>query len=315
MRIATVTLNPAIDQTVSTDDFQIGTVNRGRAMRFDAGGKGVNVASFLADYGMDVAVTGFLGVENASIFERHFAHKKISDHFVRIPGETRVNVKITDEHNQETTDINMPGQAADENKIHDLLDQVDFLAETCDWFILAGNLQPGLAPDFYGQIIKILKWKNKQIVLDTSGDALFAGLLAGPSIIKPNVDELSQLTRETLSGLPAIHKAARSLLNADTRLVVISMGGDGALFVERNQAFVAQPPVVAVKSTVGAGDAMVAGLVAGLTQNLELTECARLATAFSLSAITRLGHGLPEAGVIEMYKQQVTITPFVIEQP
>ncbi len=315
MRIATVTLNPAIDQTVSTDDFQIGTVNRGRAMRFDAGGKGVNVASFLADYGMDVAVTGFLGVENASIFERHFAHKKIVDHFVRIPGETRVNVKITDEHNQETTDINMPGQVPNEKKIRDLLDQIEFLAETCDWFVLAGNLQAGLSPDFYGQIVTLLKGKSKRVVLDTSGEALGEGLKARPCILKPNVDELSQLTGETLDDLSAVHRAARSLLNTDTKLVVISMGGDGALFVEQDQAFVAQPPVVAVKSTVGAGDAMVAGLVAGLTQNLELTECARLATAFSLSAITRLGRGQPEAGVIEMYKQQVTITPFVIEQP
>lgn len=75
MKIATITVNPAIDQTVSVDDFQVGKVNRSQWMRFDAGGKGVNVASFLADYGMDVAVTGFLGDENADVFERHFARK------------------------------------------------------------------------------------------------------------------------------------------------------------------------------------------------------------------------------------------------
>src|SRR5712692_11608796 len=109
MKIATVTLNPAIDMTTRADGFQANTVNRGQTMQFDAGGKGVNVASFLADYGHATAVTGFLGQENADIFEQLFARKGIDDRFVRIPGSTRIGVKIVDEANQQTTDINMPG--------------------------------------------------------------------------------------------------------------------------------------------------------------------------------------------------------------
>src|SRR5215471_13025014 len=101
MKIATVTLNPAIDQTVRVDHFQTNTVNRGQMMQFDAGGKGVNVASFLADYGHATAVTGFLGQENADVFEQLFARKRIEDHFVRIPGSTRIGVKIVDEANQQ----------------------------------------------------------------------------------------------------------------------------------------------------------------------------------------------------------------------
>src|SRR5437764_10284888 len=104
MKVATVTLNPAIDQTVRVDGFQTNTVNRGITMQFDAGGKGVNVASFLADYGHSTAVTGFLGQENAAIFEQLFARKQIDDRFVRIPGSTRIGLKIVDEAKQQTTD-------------------------------------------------------------------------------------------------------------------------------------------------------------------------------------------------------------------
>src|SRR5438477_11391870 len=108
MKIATVTLNPAIDQTVRADGFRPNMVNRAQAMQFDAGGKGVNVASFLADAGYEVTVTGLLGQDNADIFEQLFADKRIDDRFVRIPGRTRIGVKIVDEAGQQTTDINKP---------------------------------------------------------------------------------------------------------------------------------------------------------------------------------------------------------------
>jgi 1-phosphofructokinase len=314
MKIATVTLNPAIDQTVSVDNFQAGTVNRSLSTRLDAGGKGVNVASFLADYGMEVAATGFLGEENAELFERHFARKKIEDCFIRVPGETRVNIKIMDEHNQETTDLNTPGKAPGGDDVNRLSEQIEALAESCEWIVLSGNLPPGLPSNFYSDLIQSIKRKNQQIVLDTSGDALLEGLKAGPCMIKPNVSELSQLTGREFGELTEIHSAARSLLNEDVQVVVISMGGDGALFIKENESLLARPPSVTLKSTVGAGDAMVAGLVAGSVKNLYLADCARLATAFSISAITRVGRDLHSREEIESYQKQIVITPFEIEQ-
>lgn len=314
MKIATVTLNPAIDQTVSVDNFQAGTVNRSLFTRLDAGGKGVNVASFLADYGLEVAATGFLGEENADLFERHFARKKIEDCFIRVPGETRVNVKIMDEHNQETTDLNMPGEAPEQEDINRLSQQVEALAESCEWIVLSGNLPPGLPSNFYAALIQSIKRKNRPVVLDTSGDALVEGLKAGPRMIKPNIHELSQLIGRELSELAEVHFAARSLLNEDVQLVVISMGADGALFVKESESLLALPPSVPLKSTVGAGDAMVAGLVAGSVKDLSLEDSARLATAFSLSAITRVGRDLHTRDEIESYQKQILITPFEIEQ-
>lgn len=309
MKIATITVNPAIDQTVSVDDFRVGEVNRSQWMRFDAGGKGVNVASFLADYGLDVAVTGFLGEENADVFERHFKRKNIEDRFIRVPGETRINIKIMDEANQTTTDLNTPGQVPGEYAVSRFYEQVEAMMEACDCFILSGNLQAGLPSTFYADLIKLLKSKKCRVVLDTSGDALVDSLKAGPNLIKPNIHELSALVNKPLDRIKEVHRSAVSLLNDETTLVVVSMGADGALFVDKDQAFVARPPSIPVKSTVGAGDAMVAGLVAGINKKLSLQDCARLATAFSLSAVTRLGRDLPKPAVIEDFKKQVEIEP------
>lgn len=310
MKIATITVNPAIDQTVSVDDFQVGKVNRSRAMRFDAGGKGVNVASFLADYGLDVAVTGFLGEENADVFERHFKRKNIEDRFIRVPGETRINIKIMDEARQTTTDLNTPGQVPGEYALSRFFEQAEAMMDACECFVLSGNIQAGLPSTFYADLISRLKAKKRHTVIDTSGDALAESLKAGPNIIKPNIHELRVLVNKPLENVGEVYKAAAALVNSDTSIVVISMGSKGALFVEKGQAFIARPPSVQVKSTVGAGDAMVAGLVAGISKNLALQDCAKLATAFSLSAVTRLGRDLPKPAVIEEFQQKVEIVPF-----
>src|SRR4051794_15138192 len=111
IEVVTVTLNPAIDRTVTIPNFAAGKVNRVEQMQQNPGGKGVNVASILADYGHAVAVTGFLGGENCASFEELFARKRIADQFVRIAGQTRVGIKISDSVQQQTTDINFPGQA------------------------------------------------------------------------------------------------------------------------------------------------------------------------------------------------------------
>src|SRR6266567_5987959 len=153
MRIATVTLNPALDQTVRVDRFCPNTVNYAQAMQFDAGGKGINVASFLADVGFTPTVTGFLGQDNVGIFEQFFAQKQIDDQFIRIPGSTRIGVKIVDEANQQTTDINMPGLPPPAVALSTLLETMKHLAGSCDWFVLSGTLPPGVPATTYATII------------------------------------------------------------------------------------------------------------------------------------------------------------------
>lgn len=307
MKIATITLNPAIDQTVKIDGFRPNTVNRGQSMQFNAGGKGINVAAFLADSGYDVAVTGFLGLDNAEIFTKFFAHKGFENHFVQIAGGTRIGVKLVDEITQQTTDINMPGLTPSAEALAQLSHTIEQLTTSCDWFVLAGTLPPGVPTTIYATIITQLKKAGKQIVLDTSGEALQHGVLAGPTIIKPNVDELQQLVGYELTSSVAVEQAARQLLNSDIQLVVVSMGKEGALFVNRDSALVAIPPTVKIKTTVGAGDAMVAGLIVGQLQGSSLSDCARLATAFALGRITQVGSQLPTPEILQAYAHQVSI--------
>ncbi|MBW4484732.1 MAG: 1-phosphofructokinase [Tildeniella torsiva UHER 1998/13D] len=306
-RIATVTLNPAIDQTVSIPNFRVDAVNRVDWKQDDAGGKGVNVASFLAEAGHKISVTGFLGRENNALFKTLFHQKGIDDHFVNLPGETRVNIKIVDEAQGQVTDINYPGQSPTHQDVDGLRNVVHALTGSCDWFVFSGSVPAGLSNDIYDELIGPLKAQGKTVILDTSGDALRFGLPAKPDLIKPNRVELEEVLNTRLESHGAIVAAARELIESGIRYVVVSMGGDGALFIDRTQAFHAQPPVVEIKSTVGAGDAMVAGTVAGLLGGESLRACATLATAFSMGALGQIGPRLPPMEQIHAMRHLVTV--------
>ncbi len=310
MKIATVTLNPAIDQTVRVDNFRPNRVNRALAIKFDASGKGVNVASFLADYGHDTAVTGYLGQESVDIFEQFFASKGIDDRFVRIPGNTRINVKVVDEVNQQTTDINMPGQTPPQEAMNTLLETIEQLASSCDWFVLSGSLPPHVPTTIYATIITQLKRQKKRIILDTSREALREGIQAGPTIVKPNIEELQHLIGHSLTSEAEIQQAAHQLLNEDIELVVVSMGRQGAMLIEQATTLIATPPDMTVKKTFGAGDAMVAGLVTAQIQGLSLADCGRLATAFSMGAIAHLSYNLPSRDILWQYFHQVYVRKY-----
>lgn len=307
VRIATVTLNPAIDQTVFVPSFRKGEVNRARRAQSDPGGKGVNVASVLADFGHPVSVTGFLGIENTILFERLFAAKGIEDRFVRIAGSTRIGIKVIDEGLQETTDINLPGETPTPQDVASLLDIVSDLTATCSWFVLSGSVPAGLDPEIYRQLVARIKAEGMSVALDTSGEGLRRALTAAPTLVKPNTQELQEITGQSLRDTDAIIQAAQGLLDQGIERVVVSMGSQGALFVDRDQVLLARPPRVAVKSTVGAGDAMVSGMVAGQARQDSLEGCARLATAFAVDAITHVGSGLSSLKAIQAYMNQVTV--------
>jgi 1-phosphofructokinase len=309
MKIATVTLNPAIDQAVRVDNFRPNSVNRGREIGFDASGKGVNVASFLVDYGYQTAVTGYLGQANVDVFEQFFAAKGIEDHFIRIPGKTRVNIKIIDAQKQQTTDINMPGETPSQEATKALFEMIARLAASpeYEWFVLAGSLPPHTPATIYSEIIRRLKRQRKCVLLDTSGQALREGVLAGPTIVKPNLEELQQLVGHALTSEAEIEQAAQQLLHNDIELVVVSMGAQGAMLVEQATTLIACPPTMVVKKTFGAGDALVAGLIAARIQGASLADCGRLATAFSMGVIAHLSYNLPDRETLTRYFQQVSI--------
>jgi len=309
--IATITLNPAIDKSVAIPNFAAGEVNRVIWEQSDPGGKGVNVASFLADLGFCTSVTGFIGIDNASIFEKLFNQKNMADHFVRIPGRTRVNVKIIDEVNKSITDINYPGQSPSEQDLIDLKNKIHNLVFDHDWFVLSGSLPNGISTEFYCSVLKYLKNAGKYVVLDTSGDALRDAIVEVPYAIKPNIAELEELLGKSLATEQAVLSAAKILVNDGIEYVIVSMGKEGAMFVSGTESVIAVPPPIDVKSTVGAGDAMVAGFIAAKIKGFSLEDCARLSTATAMGALTQLGPKLAETKVLESYMQQINVRKIV----
>ena len=313
-RVVAVALNPALDQTIEIAGLRPGAVNRALRMQVDVGGKAVNVASCLSDFGVNAAVAGQLGRDNAALFEDLFQRKKIANHCCYLDGLTRINTKLVDTVSGETTDLNMPGPefapAAAVDLLEQVLERLDRLVERVEWVVLSGSLPPGLPADVYATITARVQAAGAAVLLDTSGAPLKAALVAGPRIIKPNRHELAELLDRPLESLAALVAAGRELLHGSSapEWVVVSLGGDGALFLTREHAVQARPLPVTVTSTVGAGDAMVAGLVAARLEALSLADAARLATAFAAAKLTRLGPHLPRPAEVRALAGQVVVS-------
>jgi 1-phosphofructokinase len=308
-QVITVTLNPAIDQIITISEFRPGAVNRVEKVRENPGGKGVNVASALVDYGIGVAATGFLGSKNSSIFEDLFERKNIGDHFVRIAGQTRVCIKINDPVHSETTDINFPGVTPQLNEMTAFYKQLDEVAAGGSlWIVLSGSVPPGMDPGIYCELIERFRARGHKVVLDTSGEPLRLALEAAPTIMKPNIHELEDLLGRPLKTRELIVEAAEHFIARGTALVIVSMGAEGALFVTADEVIFARPPSIPVSnSTVGAGDAMVAGMIVGHLRELPLADCARLATAFSIELLTRGKACLSSPAALEVAMEEVTL--------
>lgn len=307
MRIHTVTFNPAIDETIMLDRLIPGEVHRARAVRQNAGGKGVNVASCLADWGADVVVHGLLGSENAAPFAALFAAKGITDRFIRVAGSTRVNLKLVDDAG--TTDINLDGMAADDTLVAKVVGQLNLSVRAGDLVALSGSLPPGCPHEVYAAMVAQLRERGCRILLDTSGAPLKHALDAAvlPHVIKPNRSELAAWTGQTAMDRASLLAAGADLCRRGVELVVISMGEEGALFVSAQGALCAHLSLDGVASTVGAGDAMVAGLAAALADGMPLEALARLATGFAVGKLGMTGPNLPELNAVRALAQEVSI--------
>ncbi len=313
MRIVTVTLNPAIDMTIQlTEPLARGSVNLAESAVETAGGKGVNVSSFLADWGIASSVTGLIGTENVGIFERLFREKNLDDRFVRVLGKTRVNVKIVD--GDETTDVNLPGLRADAPALRSLETALMALAEKRKgepWTVaLSGSLPKGCGAKTYADLIGKLRSAGARVMLDTSGEALKTALDAPhkPLYAKPNRDELAAWTGRPITTEDALAQAAQTLLDGGMELLAVSMGGDGAAFFSRQGALHAKKRLSRLSSTVGAGDSMVAGILAALDEGGDLERVARLGTAFAAARVDAdFKGGLGDRDAIESLASSVEL--------
>lgn len=292
-KILTLTMNPALDLTVQLGPLQVGQVNRSECMLTHAAGKGLNVAQVLADLGHTLTVAGFLGVDNQMPFESLFAKRHFVDEFVRVPGETRSNIKLA-ESSGRITDLNGPGPEVSVQAQQALAARVDQIASDFDAVIVAGSLPRGVDAQWLKALLVMLNKKGLKVALDTSGEALRAGLEASPWLIKPNTEELADALDAPIISIAAQAEAAEALRQRGIEHVVISQGSEGVHWFSADVALQALPPKVTVASTVGAGDSLLAGMVHGLLSGHTPERTLRTATAIAAMAVTQIGFGITD---------------------
>ncbi|WP_277963791.1 1-phosphofructokinase [Pseudomonas sp. RIT-To-2] len=290
-KILTLTLNPALDLTVELNSLLVGDVNRTTAMHSHAAGKGINVAQVLADLGHELTVAGFLGQDNVLPFEALFVARGFTDEFIRVPGETRTNIKLA-ERGGRITDLNGPGAFVDDEAQAALLARLERIAPGHDAVVVAGSLPRGINAQWLQALLERLVALGLKVALDTSGAALRAGLATQPWLIKPNTAELAEVLGEAVD-TPAQQAAVAKRLHAQgIEHVVISQGAQGVNWFSGQPALQALPPTVDIGSTVGAGDSLLAGMVHGLLSGATPHQTLCTATAIAAMAVSQIGFGI-----------------------
>ncbi|MFP5474268.1 MAG: 1-phosphofructokinase family hexose kinase [Gammaproteobacteria bacterium] len=316
MQLITVTPNPAIDHTVSLDRLEPGAVHRARAEQFEAGGKGIGVAAVAAALGLRTAASGWLGDQNPHLFEHAFAERGIADAMVRVPGRTRTNIKLADAARGDSTDINLAGIAFDAQATAQaeaaLLARLAPLVGEGTWCTLAGSLPPGVGVESLLRLAEALRASGARLMVDTGGKVLgelLDRLPAAPDFLKPNRAELEELVGQPLPAAADVARAALALRARGVGRVVISLGGDGAVIAGEGGCWLARPPRVPVATTVGAGDALVAGTLAALVEGRDFPEAGVFGMACAAARIQRIAPGLPPRAEIEVLAARIALQP------
>ena len=297
--IITVTLNPALDKTVEIPAFTLDAVNRITTIRTDPGGKGLNVSKVIAKLGGTSTVVGVLGGTTGRRIADAMDALGIACQFTFVDGETRTNLKVIDPARHTNTDLNEPGLTVDQETLDHMRDALVAAIRPGDIVVLSGSLPKGAPADTYGSWTAACRTAGARVFLDADGEPLAHGLAAKPYLAKPNNHELSRLTGRALETADDLLAAARTLIADGVERVVVSMGGDGALFVSADGAYRAEGLRVPVGSTVGAGDSMVAALAYAAEQGMADADTVRLAVATSAANVMCSGSQAAERSAVD----------------
>lgn len=305
--ITSVSLNPCIDLTLSVDGFVYGGLNRVLAEQADAGGKGMNVALAAARLGAPASCVGFIQEESASLFAGKLSENGVAADFVRLPGRARTNIKLRDEKTGLITEINQSGRPVADARLNEMKARIAAHAKPGDYMVFAGSLPPGCPDDFYAQLIEIATKNGCQCALDADGPRFSEGLKARPFLVKPNRYELELMMGERLDSMDQICRAALSVIARGVRVVAVSLGPEGAFITDGREGYAARGLGVEVRSTVGAGDSMVAALTVGIHGGKSLEEAFRMGMACSAAACMAEGTRTFETQDYERLLPQVVI--------
>ena len=300
--IITLTANPSVDRTIEVATLRPGTVIRARASRVDAGGKGVNVARALAAHGRKAKAVLPSGGAEGTQLEALLADAGLNLLTVRIAGSIRANVTVV-EGDGTTTKLNEPGPVLSQNELDALATALTSAAARADWAVLSGSLSPGAPASWYAELTRQLRGTGPRVAIDSSGPPLAMAIAARPDLIKPNREELAELAGHPVDTIADVAGAALTLTASGVHAVLTSLGPAGAVLVRRDAAWHATAAALEPRSTVGAGDALLAGyLAAGADGASALAE----AVAWGSAAAALPGSRMPGPGDISHAGVRVT---------
>lgn len=284
-RIITLTVNPAIDKSTTVSGIKPNNKLRCSHPVYEAGGGGINISRVLLELGGTSLCMYMAGGPTGSLLNEMLVDFGIPQLVVPIEGWVRENFAVTDTANKEQYRFGMPGPTVKEQEWKKTLEQLETLLTEGDILVASGSLCPGMPIDFFARVSKIARDKNVKYILDTSGEALLKGARAGVYLLKPNLGELATLCGvETISFLELESIAQTFLKNNPCEVLVVSLGPQGAVMLTAQSVDYISAPIVYQKSTIGAGDSMVAGMVHALAQGKSLSEMVKYGVACGTAA-------------------------------
>jgi 6-phosphofructokinase 2 len=305
--IATVTLNPSLDKIVTVEELVVDEANRWTSLRRDPGGKGINVSRVVHELGGETIAYGFIGGIDGETLKHLLQQQGVPFDFTPIEGEIRSNFIITDLKTRRQTRIDAPGPSISKGELGKLIDKVTRIKPKPDFLVFAGSVPPGVPDDIYRQLIEKAKKSGIKTVLDSDNKWLKEGIGAKPNVIKPNVHEAEELLEVHLRDEAAIIEAVKTLANRGIDVAAISRGKDGLIVANGEKILRVTSPQVEVRSTIGAGDSTIAGLVLKLSQGHGIEEASRWAAAAGTATTLTPGTELCRREDVERLLPQVKV--------
>ncbi|MFO8067234.1 MAG: 1-phosphofructokinase family hexose kinase [Bacteroidales bacterium] len=285
MKIVTLTMNPALDKSTSIETLQAKKKLRCSVPRYEPGGGGINVSRAIKILGGEslsvFAAGGFAGEQIKDLLKEEEVEFKC----IKTKNPSRENLVVLEKSTDNQYRFGMPGKEVDDAEQNECLDYIKQLPDSFEFLIASGSLPPGVPDDFYGKVAKIANKKNLKCIVDTSGEALTSAAKSGVCMLKPNLRELSLLTKkDEINGLEQEEIAQEIIRKGSASVLVVSLGARGAMLVTKDKIKYVIPPTVKQKSTVGAGDSMVAGIVLSMARGDDLFEAVKWGVAAGTAA-------------------------------
>ncbi|MGI2303587.1 MULTISPECIES: 1-phosphofructokinase [Staphylococcus] len=300
--IYTVTFNPSIDYIMFADDFELNGLNRATETYKFAGGKGINVSRVLQTLNVPSTALGFAGGFPGQFIDDTLKKAGIQTNFIEIDEDTRINVKLK---TGDETEINAPGPNISQTQFENLLRQLKQTSKK-DIVVVAGSIPKSVPKDAYEQIAKIINQTGARLVVDAEKDLVESVLKYNPLFIKPNKHELEVMFDTAINSDEDVIHYAQEIMKQGASSVIVSLGGEGAVYVDHKHSLKASVPLGQVVNTVGSGDSTVAGMIAGLETGLTIENAFK--QAVSAGTATAFNDDLASYKAIEDIKEQVTIT-------